>query len=454
MATNSYLVLSDGTTTVTIADGASGSTNYRLARGTWAPQVAGLRRNRLGGRGPYDDVTEEFELNITGSSVDAALANLQTLNMLFDQAERWYRNENTCVVLVKYSPKGATVSSSGSPLQAAVLGRAPGDEAATIRLSPIFEDVGLNRFVLNTGVRFQRRGLWIRANELQTGSASNGSIAAITLASPLAIVSPGELRVTNLGQLTASNSYSNAFVLMASGTTDLEVDTLSGLTATGFTNVSDSANFSQSGNILRYTATGTTELFSAGLTLAATGNLSFFLNIRNNSATTTFRVRLKYTNGRSTVYTPTVVIPVSSGPKWYFLGMVNNTVNGGTINVGVMASAASGTLDMDTIVFANSNSPDYACLTLYQPFGGGGETELIDPAALTQVTPYVGHNTSNVRSSYAGDPFLVSRATAMKAIVLQTGSDGSTIHWRVTLSGSVVTNAWSLNRYTGYLSPR
>src|SRR3990170_3534484 len=101
MATNTYLVITDGTTTVTIADGAGGATNYKFAYGTWAPAVAPLRRSQLGGRGPYGDVIEEMQLHITGSTVPNALANLATLAQLLDQAERWSRGENVSAVLIK-----------------------------------------------------------------------------------------------------------------------------------------------------------------------------------------------------------------------------------------------------------------------------------------------------------------------------------------------------------------
>ena len=54
MATNTYLVITDGTTTATIADGSGGSVsgNYRLVDESWAPAVAGLRRSPFGGVGP------------------------------------------------------------------------------------------------------------------------------------------------------------------------------------------------------------------------------------------------------------------------------------------------------------------------------------------------------------------------------------------------------------------
>src|SRR5512139_3583418 len=119
-----YLAVSDGTTTCTIADGAGGATSYRLKYGGWAPEVAPLRKSTLGGRGPYAEVIETLTLNIHGSSAADAYAKLQTLNTLLDQAERHARGEQVTAVVLKYSPDSATVSSSASPLQARIVGRA------------------------------------------------------------------------------------------------------------------------------------------------------------------------------------------------------------------------------------------------------------------------------------------------------------------------------------------
>src|SRR4051812_30642710 len=97
-----YLVLTDGTTTVTFSDGANGSTNYPPQAGGWAPNVAALNQSLLGGRGPYTDVVEEITINVRGATAALCYSNLDALVRLLDQADRWWlRAENISPVLLK-----------------------------------------------------------------------------------------------------------------------------------------------------------------------------------------------------------------------------------------------------------------------------------------------------------------------------------------------------------------
>ena len=77
-----YLVITDGTTTVTLLDGSNGATNFPLKRDGWAPAIAGLRTSPLAGQTPYEDVTEQMLIEINGSTAANALANLVTLRKL------------------------------------------------------------------------------------------------------------------------------------------------------------------------------------------------------------------------------------------------------------------------------------------------------------------------------------------------------------------------------------
>src|SRR3990172_8696486 len=146
--------------------------------GSWAPRIAGLRRSTLGGRSPYAEVVEEFDLHITGTSAANALANLATLGTLLDNAERWWRGENRAQVTLRYSPEGATVSSTTDPLEAVVLGRATGDQSAGVTLPVVFNEFVPQQWVIRARVRFVRRGLWTR-NSIGYSGSSTGSNPAV-----------------------------------------------------------------------------------------------------------------------------------------------------------------------------------------------------------------------------------------------------------------------------------
>ena len=160
---NPYLRISDGTTTVSIADGAGGATSYPLAgRQAWTPNIGTLRRDELASRAPYGLAEEQLALNITGATASAAMANLGTLARLLDQAERWRRGQNVAAVLLQYVPQGSTIHTTSVPLQCPIWGRAEGDET-NVGLSPEFNDVGLHFWIQDVQTRLRRGGQWLGA---------------------------------------------------------------------------------------------------------------------------------------------------------------------------------------------------------------------------------------------------------------------------------------------------
>lgn len=443
-----YLVITDGTTTCTIADGAGGATAYRLKYGGWSPRIAGLRASELGGRGPFEDVTETLILNVHGSSMADAYTKIHALQTLVEQAERFERGEIVSAVVIKYSPPDAAISSAANPLQARVLG-------GSITLPDNISTAHPQAVIVGVRLQLRRTGQWLHAAVSAASAATNnGEVATISLTA-CDIVSPSALLIRNIAQKGTANSYSDVVVLQAASAADIQVFPANYLLpATGFSAFYDTTNFPLSDTVLRYTPSSTTEQQSGGWAIGSVGVLAIWLNVRNNSSTTTFKIRAHYTNGRMESYTPHIVIPAASGPRWYFVGLIANTVSNAVIQLACTASAASGTLDIDGVALINTDSVDYGCVVIKQPCGYSGENESIDHRALTAIQPYVGASWMETRSSYQGDAYLTSRAATMYYALLQTGSDGSTIHWRATLGGALIQNTWTLARTTGYLTPR
>ena len=467
MATDSYLVITDGTTTVTIADGSGGSTNYQLARGTWAPRVAGQRRSELGGRGPYEDVVEEMQLNITGSSIDAALANLSVLTNLIDQADRWSDNENTCAVLLKYSPKGATVSSMASPLQAAILGR-PGDQDA-IFLPGNFEQVGINRFILGAMLRFERRGLWLHTTQSVISSAASNAYTITTSGlSALNILSPTKIALTNIAIAASSgNTFEGGYIAIASNTLDLtNIWTSWQYAGSSYTSITtDASSLSRSASILRYTPTVTTEEKTTNLGISyyasVTRRLAIFANVKNNSSSTTFKIRVSLWGAGAPIYTSYVTIPVSFGPEWILLGLVSFEFDIKEHRIHCVASQVSGTLDIEGLLFMDMTPRENKIIAIKQSndnFDTSGlYTATIDHRSLSNPIPIVSAvmDTYDNPVQYAGDAYLSTQASATAIVIMQTGrlqSSGKT--WRVgDSSGCPVMNTVTKTRIRGYLSP-
>lgn len=465
--TTPYLVLTDGTTTITIANGTA-ATNYRLPPNGWIPAIAGLRDSALGGRGPYSEVVEEMTLDITGASAAAAYTNLDTLARLLDQAQRWYKGENVSAVLIKYAPVGSAVSSDSTPLQAAILGRAEGDGTIGIGLSPKWHQAGLTYVISGVRVRFVRRGQWLLSTDTAASSATdNGTLADITMAGSLNIPGPTKITLTNFGYgNSGSSQFGPAFIALASASDDIVTRNVESMTATGYTSVSGAARNAKNTNVLRYTPPDTVENPSGTMSggLATTARLvAVFANIENNSNTTSFIVRLGLQHG-DFAYTPKVYIAPYSGsakPRWEFLGLVAVGGESGNIKFLIQASAASGTLDIDTAVLVNMTRQDTAIIAIRQETGSlisnAGESLIIDHQLLTKPTPIVYVlSSSNFARVYTGDPVIHTTGSHVYALLMGTGKDAASGEFfrQSDSGGTVLQNTWTAVRYTPYLSPR
>lgn len=462
-----YLVLTDGTTTITFQDGAGGDTNYPLHRQEWAPVIAGLRRSQVGGRTPYEDVVEQLTLAIRGTSAPDAYTKLAALARLLEQAERWARGENVSAVVVKFVPKGALLSSLANPLQATVLGRAGGDETAGVGLTGEWNAAATHFVIPSVRVRFVRRGLWL-TNDESGGSptATNGALVSVFLPAA-ADPSPTRLTVTNVGWgggfLESPTPYPLGFLLVGedqSGVAPIAVVEAAGGALSSFTSVAD-ATPQASGNVLRYTASGTAEQTSASMSAtlpSGTDLVTVFANVRHH-LTVNFTLRLKLTSDLENQYTPLLAIPANADgiyPRWYFMGLVSK--RGAISGLRLLAAgdvAGTDFFDIDTLVLADARTVQVLGITSPDDSTSVNATLTVHDKLLELPAPAVLVGSGPV--PYGGEAVMMSEATKLHLLWLATGggSGAGGNRWRQTTSADVLlANTWTISRRAGLVAPQ
>lgn len=433
-----YAALTDGTTTVTFASpGTLGW--YRIETG-WTPKVAGLRQDQLGGRGPYDDVTEEIPVSIGGSNAAHLYANVQTLERLLIQARQWKRGEVKPAVLFKYSPEGATVSTAASPLQVAVFDTA-------LNLSNGWAGIpqsGSAVWTSGATMRLGRGGLWGYSSTTGStaSSASSGTLYALSLGASAPYLSPTRLQV----DVNSGRFNTHSYLLATDASAAVIMGNIAAST-TAWTMVADSTAYG--GSVSRYTPTGTTERASATVTLALSPSytlIGVIASVRNNSTTTSFTARMQIVSDTGTVYTNQVVVAppaAASMCEWVSFGLVSAPRSGSSITAAysVIASSASGTLDVNRICVY---SPYDVSVTDFYVGGIGQQgvfTATIDHNYLTAPAP------SGWALGYFGENFQTTSASPAYVALLTGGQNLQTSAFSQTAV------QFSGTRLLSYLTP-
>lgn len=472
MATNWYLSITDGVTSCVFADGAGGATVYILVESGWSPKIAGIRRSALGGRTAYEDVVEDFDIVVSGATVQAVLTNFIALVGLLEQAERWGRGEPVAPVLMKFSPKGGTISTAANPLQAVVLGRAGGDSYSGLQLPVEYDRLTYNAYIVRAKLRLLRRGLWLANTEdnVAVAATANGDLITFTMPGTLVVESPTRLTATNFmfGKTNVNRAHGGFLIVGQAqpGATPNPIfiyNPETGLTGPNLSSVADAGANARNTNVLRYTPATTNEYQSSASFTAtlpdATDLVAVYANIRP-SATVDFRIRI-LSEQPFFSFTPSVLIPANATlyPKWYFLGMLPGGATQ-SMRLALTASAASSFLDIDTIVVCDARSTQV--LALIGPSDADPSTQLstgllsVDHKLLLKPAPSVLEGTIPV--PYSGDPVFATRTTTVYAVLLATGGgtfvDGN--QWRqADIGGGVLlTNAWNIYRRTAHLVPQ
>jgi hypothetical protein len=452
------LKITDGVVTVDFA----GSNDYSVS--SWSPAVAARRRGQLAGQGPYSNVVESMVISIA----DPVLTNLAKLSQLMAQAEAWAEGEQVAPVQIHYKPH----SSSANTLMAAILGPArPGEPMIVpprnFGISPV------TKMLDGVTLRFLRRGAWLGASNNQVSSAATiPSVRTVTFSGAAAVAaSPVDANLILAGAANVGNDLPDSFSVFASDSNRIGLFEAEDMTATGFTSVADAANGASGGNVLRYTPSGTaiTQTGQKVVTSVidqSSRRIAFLANFRNNSGTTSFKVRVAASAGTDPDgWTPWVTIgPDISAPVWINLGTLAFRKNLFAIRLQVQASAASGTLDIDTVVLVAMDDSTSRIISRHKLAKGSVAATttmnvLYEHRALSEIAPAAFYRrgalaTGVFYESYGGDPYIVTTGTKLAALFLACGNQTTPSRWRLQdIGGTAVTVQLDATRYTAHLAP-
>jgi hypothetical protein len=427
-------------------------TAYRVTQ--WNPAVATRRAGEIGGRGPYNEVVEEMTLFIGGAT---ALAKLQALQLLLEQAVVWSKGGTASSILFHYK---ATASSS--ELKTVILGPpAPGEPM--IELPPNFSLAVNTQAIEPVIVRFKRLGWWLGADDSNNSSSvAHPTTATIANFTDVNADSPVILKLNSIAN---ADHAKNSFLLMASEVNTagaanyIQIINAEILTTTNWTSVSDTANKARNSNVLRYTPTLTTVSngIQGAITTTSANRWAIFVNYRNNSAGTSFKIRGGI---NSNLFTPFYVVPAGfSTPKWVYLGTVETPGSqlAEYVFLSAQASAASGSIDFDSIALLAMDKNGQAIAIQ----DGGGESAVssstvVDHRLLSYPSPLVYHNTAAAALNYTGNAILTIRPddTAIAAAWLACGTGSEAAYWVPTNGSGVAYNTtFTAVQSVAYLIP-
>jgi hypothetical protein len=186
----------------------------------------------------------------------------------------------------------------------------------------------------------------------------NTAILTATFAQSISTRSPASIALAGFGQVATPTIAASWLVTTDSPTNIRIVDWPGsiGQVSAPFSVVADSANRALGSAVQRYTPTGTSKVSAGAGSLPTTmiGELAVLILARNNSSTTSFILSMKLKGSGITQETEIGVVgpyTSSAAPKVVPLPGLVNDYGHESFELFVQATAASGSLDIDRIIF-------------------------------------------------------------------------------------------------------
>jgi len=231
-----------------------------------------------------------------------------------------------------------------------------------------------------------------------------------------------------------------------------------------FTEVTDTATFARGGKVARFTPVSTSAVNLTvreyDLEFYSIKRVAIWANVRNNSATTTFTMRVfSYAPGGTSYARPILISgDATPSPQWRYLGSVASNRDG-SFFISITPSAASGTLDIDSVALVALDG-HVAIATIDQSANVGVSEKsalIMNHRALTGVTPQIEvFQKSNITEwSGRGEIAIYTNGSTLEGVLLATGGDDNVNRWRQSAdtSEAVIENDWIASRLPGRLTP-
>lgn len=350
-----YVAFTDGTTTLELTNGI----NYALV--SYAPGVAPLKESELGGEGPYENMVDTITFHALGCTAAEAYAAAAAVNVLLDQAQRWWNGENVSAVRLLIQAQGSALD----PLQVIVKGHAPG-ASPNVSLQPTWSAFYGKYIIQNIATQFRRRGQWLSPTTESAASANTSTPLTLSssFASSATVLCPVSLEIAGFNA-TNDMQVGAHMVLWTPTVQELIFKEAEALASGNFTSVVEAT--ARSGNILRFTPASTSlDTTSQVVTMgvgATQQRIDIYAMIRNNDTTKTYQIRARCIPLHSSAANDVISgswVPIDGSTNFarpIALGSFV-TLNGWSICfLEVIPSATGGTLDIDYLVFQCRDIP-------------------------------------------------------------------------------------------------
>ena len=476
MATYPYLRLTNGTTTITFADGATATPgNYSYNAVGWSPSIANRAYDDIDGIS-YDDVIETIPINITGSSVTNMYANVKALTDLLDKGTRWANGDLTQTpVLIQYIPGGSS-KATGSPYEAVILG--PDGDSPMLQLPNTWAQSSATRFVLDATLRFVRRGLWLNETDVASSAAtSSGTVWSATLPSH---DTPSPCKVVwTMPTPSATGSPLLASHMLITSSTAADIQVMEAELFAGAASWASSAVANaRGGAILDFNpVAANTDYATSAITgfpsgIQTEGQYLIIAHAIEVTPDPTLVFSVLYDNGFTALSTPAKVLPHWGGS----VPAQPNVI--GMLYVSGVSPIQSMSLTGRTANTANDYKIDYFVFVRLSPetniatmltaafeYGSGNTVEeILDHRLTTHRTPIAqaGRVSGVARAPIpmeGGSPIIMQRGTNLSGVLVAgsrsyTGVGGFVGDYRVADSASTVyASTFTVTRRRGYLVP-
>lgn len=451
-----FVQLTDGTdsTAVEFTDMA------RYALVAYDFQVAPLSESDLGSDGPYADVTERITFHALGCTASEAYANAARVNLLLEQAWRWWYGEAVTSVRLQIRAQG-----SSTLVESRLKGRAPGS-GPNIQLPATWSAYYGKYVIQDIVIQFVRDGRLLLPTADSTSVAAQPVPTVYTVA-PANHTQLSPIRVDFTSVPASAGSTGIIAVTPASGQVIIEAE--SGSFGIDMASFNDSANSARGNNVARYTAPAVPLTSDITITIttinASARRFVALLALRKNTAADVFDVSLLWRKVDGIV---AVVLATSetqrisssnTNPQLILFDPITtrDQPNSLVITVQPITTAVGRTFDIDYLAIIQVDDNASAILSTSGGSFGVTTTISVDPLQ-AEPTPRVQVIAAGVNFplTYTGNPTAFGmRGSAVWVTLFATGGISNPTRWRMynTVGAAVAQPALTVTRQKAYLIP-